>query len=145
MSRDARLFSEQSGYTVELFCDYSQWWRYNLYVVVIGYDHNGERVCYRNLVDRVYDIAEVGVTRSAPADYDPLRPVKLESGPCAYADVYLYVVPNTFPDSEFIKDSPAFNLVLQVSAGGRVLERSEHQVNQWGGLTVVAHRIDQGE
>lgn len=127
-------------YKVELSCDYAQWWRYNVYIMVAEFDAEGNRLGISNLSDHIYD-AECDVSRSAPEGYDPVRPIAIESTPCAYIEVYAYIVANTFPESTVIKDNPPFDITLSASADGKPLEQTVFSVNQWGGLTIVAHRV----
>lgn len=135
------MFSDGIRYEVELLCRYPEWWRFNLYMIVVGYDATGNRVFFDNYTDRVYELEFNTQRTGAPAGYDPARPVKIVSNPCDHVEVYVYVVTNTFPDSTAIKDSPPFTAVLRVTpAGGRPQERS-YEVNQWGGLTIVAERF----
>lgn len=122
-------------------CEYPEWWRFNIYIIVAGYDIAGNRVSFDNFTDKVYEIGFGTDRRQPPVDYNPLRPVGLAVGPCEYVEVYVYVVVNTFPDSAAIKDSPPFEAVLKVMPeGGEAQERS-YDVNQWGGLTVVAEKF----
>ncbi|MDL2320634.1 hypothetical protein LJC45_05840 [Alistipes sp. OttesenSCG-928-B03] len=126
---------------VELLCDYPEWWRYNVYIMAVGFDADGENAVFTNLIDKVYDAAYGGAPRTMPADYKTPRVISLTTAPCAYADIYVYVVANTFPASEVIGDSPSFDAELRVSADGTCIDQSTWEVNQWGGLTIVARRV----
>lgn len=128
-------------YKVELLCDYPEWWRYNLFVMVVGLDESGNVVAFNNFSDRVYDAEYGSEGRGAPEGYNNEGRVAVESDPCDHVEIYVYVVANTFPASAAIKDSPPFEVVLRVSAAGKVLEEKPYEVNQWGGLTVVAHSV----
>ena len=128
-------------YEVEISSSYPQWWRYNLYVMVVGFNAAGEQVGYKSQTDRVYDVSDAAGVRRAPVGYDAHRLLKVESVECEYVEIYLYAVTNTFPDSELIKDSPSFSARMRVSVAGRMVEEKDYVVNQWGGLTVVAHRV----
>lgn len=134
---------ELTVYSAELLCDFPDWWRFNIYMMIVGYDREGTQIGFDNLTDRVFDM-EFGGTdkRKAPENYDAQRPLFLKSSPCDYAEIYVYAVTNTFPESEIIKDSPPFKVELRVRAGDRLLESRHYEVNQWGGLTIVAHRAD---
>ena len=134
------MVKEATKYCVELLCDYPQWWRYNIFMMAVGYDRDGNTVSFNNLIDKVYDADYGSGVRTEPAGYPTPRTARLESDPCAYADLYVYVVANTFPLSAAIADSPPFEAVLRISGGGLIEER-RCEVNQWGGLTVVAHRV----
>lgn len=130
----------QFVYEVELLCDHPQWWRFNVYIMIAGYDDSGNRSTFNNLIDRVYD-PQYTASRQASEGYDATRILKLASDPCAWAEAYVYVVANTFPDSPVIKESRPFPLTMKVSAAGKTIEEVPCEVNPWGGLTIVAHRM----
>lgn len=129
---------------VELVCGYPQWWRFNLYMMVVSCDSQGNTLSFKNFTDRVYDV-EYGARRESPKGYDPsARKAMIESDPCHHIEVYVYAVTNTFPDSESIKDSPPFDATLSVSADGVLIAREDYEVNQWGGLTIAGRRFPAG-
>lgn len=132
----------KTRYRIELLCDYPEWWRYNVYIMAVGFDQNGGLGTFNNLVDKVYDVNFNTQTRSRPADYKSPRIIELTTQECAFVEIYVYVVTNTFPTSEVIGDSPSFTATLRVSANNMVLDQTPYTVNQWGGLTIVAHHVD---
>lgn len=131
----------ETKYKVELLCDYPEWWRYNVYMMVVGFDSEGNNAVFNNLIDKIYDANYRGDLREAPADYTISRDISLITSECAYVEIYIYVVANTFPQSDVISDSPSFDARLRVSAEGRVLKDKIYEVNQWGGLTIVAEKV----
>lgn len=134
--------SNTTPYRIELLCDYSDWWRYNIYIMSVGFNRNNDRVAFNELIDRVYELDYDDSSRNAPKDYKEARKLCLTTDPADYIDVYLYAVTNTFPQSTQIKDSPPFTVTLRVTANDKVVDETHFEVNQWGGLTVVAHRVD---
>lgn len=136
---------EKIKYKVELLCDYPEWWRYNVYMMVVGFDREGNNAVFNNFVDKVYDANYGGDPREMPDDYVTPRDISLITDECAYIEIYIYVVANTFPQSDIISDSPSFDAILSVSAEGRVLKEKAYEVNQWGGLTIVAEKVDAAE
>lgn len=132
----------KNRYTIELLCDYPQWWRYNIYIMAVGFDGDGVGTTFNNFVDKVYDTGYVGAPRSAPEGFSMPRAVKFETDECAFIDLYIYIVANTFPSTNRIGDWPPFPVTLRVSAGGIPVEIATYEVNQWGGLTVAGHRVD---
>lgn len=110
-------------------------------MIVAGYDNTGNRVSFDNYVDRVYELEFGTGRRTAPEDYNKKRPVKIISELCLYIEVYIYIVVNTFPDSEMIKDSPPFKATLKVTPQGGKPEERSYEVNQWGGMTVTAEKF----
>ena len=136
------MAAKRTNYKIEILCDYPEWWRYNVYVMAVGYGVEGERVSFNELVDRVQELSYGDSPSQPPADYSKERKLVLTTDPCSAVEIYLYAVTNTFPQSTEIKESPPFPVTLQVSVDESVVESVDYEVNQWGGLTVVAHRVD---
>jgi hypothetical protein len=130
-------------YHVELLCDYPEWWRYNVYVMAVGFPRAGGAGTFNNLVDKVCDANHGAVPRTRPPEgYTTPRRIALTTAPCAYIDLYLYVVANTFPATDVVGQWPPFPVTLVTTASGMPVDRLTCEVNQWGGLTLVAHRVD---
>lgn len=134
--------SAETKYDVELSCNVHDWWRFNIFIIVVGYDEHGEKISFNDLSERIYELEYGGPVREAPVGYDDNRIVRLSSGECRYADIYIYAVANTLPASELIKDTLPFPAQLKVTAGGKTIIDREYSVNPWGGLTIVALRAD---
>ncbi len=100
------------------------------------FDAEGRISDYLTLTDKIYEPGDGTEVREAPPDYDPARPLVLETTPCDHADIYVYVTANTFPVSAAIRDSPPFEIELAVSHDGNQPKVHPCNVNQWGGLTV---------
>lgn len=133
-------------YKVSLSCTDHDWWRFNVFMIVVGYDDAGEKVSFDDYTERIYDLEYgTGAVRTAPEGYVDNRVSTLSSGECAYAEIYAYAVANTLPASEMIKDTPAFPARLTVEAGGKTVLDRDYTVNPWGGLTIVALRADARE
>lgn len=130
-------------YKVEIKCAYSQWWRYNIFMTVVGRDNEGAQLSYSNLVNRVYDIGDGSEIRTAPQDYNNARPLSVTVDSCDYIDVYLYIIANTFPESLVIRDSPSFPIEVVVKRDSMVIERTTIDVNQWGGSTLIGRKYGQ--
>lgn len=105
-------------------------------MTVACYDADGKIADYLTLTDKVYEPGDGTEVRRAPESYDPARPLAIETPPCDRADVYVYVIANTFPASEVIKESPPFEIEVLTSAGGEKPSTTLYRVNQWGGLTL---------
>lgn len=127
---------ELKRYRIELECDYEEWWRYNLYISAACYNADGGIADYVNLSDKVYDIGSGIESRTRPAGYARGAKVTLETPPCVRAEFFLYAVANTFPHSDIIRNSPPFSAAVACYTDGRLTERTEYAVNQWGGLTL---------
>ena len=128
--------SNNKVFKAEVKCSYPEWWRYNVFMTAACFDA-GDRISdYLTLTDKVYEPGDGSEVRTSPAGYDPVRPLVLQTPPCDHADVYVYVIANTFPVSASIKDSPPFEIELLASAGGGRPGTTVYKVNQWGGLTL---------
>ncbi len=130
----------KTRYSIELLCDYPEWWRYNVYIMAVGFGEPGGSGTFNNFVDKV---AETGSQlRAAPEGYPSPRVIRLDTQECEFVDIYVYVVANSFPATDAISDWPPFPVTLRVAANGIPVEEKTYEVNQWGGLTVVAHRVN---
>ena len=125
---------------IELLCDYPQWWRYNVYVMVVGFEQEGGEATFDHLVDEVWP-AGSGEHSAPPDGYPSPRRIALKTRPCKFADLYIYIVANTFPATDSVRDWPPFAAELRVSADGKPIERITLGVDQLGGLTVAGHRV----
>lgn len=133
---------DMTKYEVEFSCSDRDFWRFNLFMIVVGYDESGERVSFEDYTERIYEL-EYGVeVRLPPPGYDTNRRVGIISGKCAYVEIYIYAVANTLPASEVIRDTPSFPARLTVIAGQETVIDKEYTVNPWGGLTIVAEKAD---
>jgi hypothetical protein len=115
---------------------FPEWWRYNVFMTVACYDSVGQIVDYLTITDKVYEPGDGTEIRTVPTDYNPVRPLALETPPCDHAELFVYVIANTFPTSQVIKDSPPFEIEVWTSAGGEKPRSTSYLVNQWGGLTL---------
>lgn len=134
----------RNRFTIELLCDYPDWWRYNIYIMAVGSDDETGTLnrTFNNFVDKVCETNHSGQPRSAPEGFAMPRVVKFETQECAYLDLYIYIVANTFPPTDRIGEWPPFPVTLRVSTGGIPVEIHTYEVNQWGGLTVAGYRVD---
>jgi hypothetical protein len=128
--------AKEKIFRAEVRCAFPEWWRYNVFMTVACYDTGGGIVDYLSLTDKVYETGDGTEIRLAPNDYNPLRPLVLETPPCDHAELFVYVIANTFPSSTVIKDSPPFEIEVLTSAGGEKPVTTIYPVNQWGGLTL---------
>ncbi len=124
-----------NAYKAEVKCAYPEWWRYNVFMTAACFDADGRISDYLTLTDKTWEPGDGSEVRQAPAGYDTSRPLVLETPPCDHADIYVYVIANTFPVSAAIKDSPPFEIELLTSTDGGRPETNMYKVNQWGGLT----------
>lgn len=107
-----------------------------MYMTAACFDADGKIADYLTLADKVWEPGDGTEVRQAPSGYNPSRPLLLETPPCDHADVYVYVIANTFPVSAVIKESPPFEIELLTSADGGELRTTTYKINQWGGISV---------
>ncbi len=136
------MLSDKIKYEVGFSCSDPDFWRFNVFMIVVGYDGAGGRVSFDDFTERVYELEYGGEARTLPPGYDNNRTASLVSGRCAYVEIYVYAVANTLPASELIRDTPSFPARLKVMAGNTVVFDREYTVNPYGGLTIVAQRAD---
>ncbi|MCL2560761.1 MAG: hypothetical protein FWE10_00350 [Rikenellaceae bacterium] len=132
----------KTKYTVELLCDYPEWWRYNVYIMAVGFDEEGGAATFNNLTDKVYETGGTARHAAPPDDYAMPRILRIETQECAFADIYIYVVANAFPATAVIGEWPPFPVELRVSTDGTAVSEHVYEVNQWGGLTVAGLRVE---
>ena len=130
----------QTSYEIELLCESPLWWRFNVYIMVAGYDAGGNVAAFNSIRDHVYDVDLSAQGRTAPSGAGT-RKLRVVTDPIYYGHLYIYAVANTLPDSRDIKDTPPFPAELQISSEGKILKREELSVNQLGGLTISAYPI----
>lgn len=119
-----------SPYTISIECDYREFWRYNLALSgeVLA---RGRRVGYIAYSD---DVAAVGSElRAAPAGYSRPRRTVVEGASGDALTLYIYIVPNTLPESRVVADSAPFELDVSISHGDRVVYNRRLLINQWSG------------
>lgn len=136
------MVTDKYKYEVEFSCSEHDFWRFNLFIMVVGYNADGERVSFDDFTDRIYELEYGGEERTAPPGYEDRRSARIITGACAYAEIYVYAVANTLPASVIIKDTPAFPARLKVTTDKLTVLEHEYTVNPWGGLTIVALRAD---
>lgn len=136
--------SDKIKYEIEFSCTAHDFWRFNVFMIVVGYNQAGDRISFEDFSERIYEL-EYGDVRTSPPGYNNNRTARITTGECAYAEVYVYAVANTLPASEVIKDTPSFPARLRVAANNEEVFNKEYTVNPWGGLTIVAQRVNMSE
>lgn len=126
--------AKQELIKIDIKSGYEQWWRYNVYVSAASF-RNGERITYRSLTDIVYPLEGGDEVRLCPANYNPQRPIHLEVEAGDSLELFAYVIPNTMPADDAIRQSPPFKMKLKVK-GAYINHSEEFSVNQWGGVSV---------
>lgn len=126
--------AKQNKITIEIKCGFEQWWRYNVYISAASF-RDEQRVEYRSLTDTVYPIGRGDEIRPCPEEYNPKRPLRLEVEEGDSLELFIYVIPNTMPSAEAIRQSPPFKMRVGVK-GSAINHNEEFHVNQWGGVSI---------
>ncbi len=120
--------------TVEILCDFGGWWRYNVMMTCGCFDAAGAGTAFRSCDDGV---APVGSNlASMPDGIDPQRRVVMELPECSRIRLFTYIIPHTLPDVRFIEEAPSFKLTLRILCGRKVLQSTDHRINQWSGASI---------
>ena len=123
------------SYSVELNSSFAELWRYNIAIVVAGFDADGEQL---EVKSKQSHIADVGANlKGAPEGYSRRRSLSVETSPCESVEVLIYIIPHTLPSVKDIADAEQFNIHIKVSKGGQTLHDAKHLVNQWAGDSVT--------
>ena len=130
----------EKQYKIKISSDYDEWWRYNIFLTIVGYDTQEQVISYKSITDRPYEINGTDEVRTNPLESE--RIVELESTDLvARAEIYLYVITNTYPQTTTIREWPPFDMTLQIEINSTIVEQSKHEVNQWGGTTLIAYKL----
>lgn len=128
------------NFQIALQCTSPDWWRYNVFLTLVGYDAAGEQVDYAARTEHVFDVwGEQG--RVAPADWMRGAELGVE---CRgeRATAWVYAIPNTLPAERSVAASPDFEVVVVARRDGTELFRKRYRVNPWGGLSIVELKIE---
>ena len=126
--------AKNSTIRITIESGYDQWWRYNVYVSAATFA-DGERVDYRSVCDVVYPLGNGSEVRLRPEGWNPARPIVLEIDAAQSLELFAYVIPNTMPIDNSIRQSPPFPIRLKINGAGLNISE-DHKVNQWGGLSL---------
>lgn len=121
-------------FTVEIRSRSDQWWRYNAAMMCGAFDQSGNRVGFSSVESRVADMGEE--LKMPPAGVDMQRKLSLETVPCDWIVLYIYVIPHTLPRDNEIGGHPPFPLQVKVAYGGEAVLDREYAINQWGGASI---------
>lgn len=127
-------------YRVELWSDFEELYRYNLFISCAGYDSEGEQI-YVEGCEKIFkeEIVLSDEPFDVPDDFVVGERLFLES-PSRGVDrltVIVDVVANTLPEDRCIANSPPFALSVRVCCDDQQIATTSHQINQWGGANVV--------
>lgn len=127
-------------YKIKITSNYEEWWRYNIFLTVVGYDESESIAFYKSMTDRPYEISDDDEPRSNPFGDERIIELDCEGSVCR-VELYLYVIMNTSPQTTIIREWPPFKMDLNVEMNGSTVEQSEHEVNQWGGTTLIGYKL----
>ena len=87
------------------------------------------------ITDTVYPLGRGDEVRPCPEDYNPKRPLHLEIEEGESLELFIYVIPNTMPFADAIRQSPPFKMRVAVK-GSVIAHNEDFFVNQWGGASI---------
>lgn len=123
------------SFSVALNSSFAELWRYNIAVVVAGFDADGEQLEVKSAQSH---IADVGANlKVAPEGYNRHRSLSVVSVPCESVEVLIYIIPHTLPSAKDIADAKPFNIHVTVSRSERSIHDAQHSVNQWSGDSIT--------
>lgn len=107
------------------------WWHFNLFASLVCYDKAGEVLSFVNAIDN----------DSRQSERKARPPMNFSSNPCDHIELYFYAVPASLPSSRVVRDTTPFGAQIVISASGKVIKTIPCEVNQYGGVTIVAERV----
>lgn len=121
-------------YEIELRCDHPERWRYNIELLCVTFDAQGEQVSYATTSSRV---AEPGAAlRCAPTGVEIATRLILTAPTAASAEVLLYAIPHSLPQDRTIDHTKPQLWTLTIRQGDRQIACESVTVNPWGGASV---------
>ncbi len=121
-------------FQISVKSNFAELWRYNIVVMCGAFNDAGEQITTTSAQSV---IATVGDNlKSAPAEAEGSRDVKVTSVPCDNIKAYIYLMPHTLPSARTPEDTPTFGVRVKVKADDEVLYNVVHKVNQWSGATI---------
>ena len=122
----------EASFKVTLGSGFEHWERFDLFLTVVGYTPDGKVANYQSSTSRQGN----GTTGEQPDGT-----IIVSTQPCAYIEIFAYVIANAFPETENIREAPPFEARLTVHRDNDLVESSRHEVNQWGGMTIGGYRL----
>ena len=126
--------TDNKGYTIAVSSRFEGWWRYNAALMCGCFDAEERRIDFASSESHVADVGTSSRIRPAgiPAD----RAVTLVARPCDHLILYVYIVPHTLPENNYIDASRPFDVDLQISFAGKKLRTERLRINQWSGASI---------
>lgn len=124
----------EKGFRIEVTSSYPEFWRYNVALMCGCFDSEGRKTGFASVEDTV---SAVGSNLTAPPEgYDPQRTTVLETPPCEYIVLYLYIIPHTLPTGRDISETTPFPLRLRTVSPDQTRSETEFKINQWSGTSL---------
>ncbi len=121
-------------FRVDITSPFDEFWRYNIQLMGVGYNHAGEQIFVESTEDIVAQVGE-GVEQK-PKSYPENRAVAMELPSAASIRLLIYFVPHILPKSQAISDAPPFDINIEVSQRGGLIYSEIHKINQWAGASL---------
>lgn len=121
----------KEGFSIELECSDSEWWRYNVVFTCGLFDREDRRMGFATAEDKVVEVG--GEVRDAMKR--KARKIVCRTEVCHHVLAYLYIIPHTLPEDEEIHNDP-FEIELKISHAGEEVGRRTYSVNRWSGASL---------
>lgn len=118
-------------FDIEISSADNLWWHFNLFASLICYDKAGEVLSFVNAID---NDSQPGKRKVRPV-------MTFSSNPCDHIELYFYAVPAVLPSSRVVRDTIPFEATVVISSVGKAVRTIPCEVNQYGGVTIVAERV----
>ena len=110
-------------YRLEAGSENGAWAKMKIYLSLASYDENG---------------TQTGLSSSEFPGGEPGKPSTLETQtPAAYVTISIYAVPETYPVSSSVGDSPEFKMTYRVFRDDQTIADTDIPVNPWGGVQLI--------
>lgn len=125
-------------YRIEIWSDFAELYRYNLFITSVGYDSQGEQI-YVEGCEKIHctEFTSGLKAQQIPSGFVVGESFSLEVREAEALQLIVDVVTNTLPADARIENSPPFEIDLKVSHKTKVIHTSKHRVNQWGGANII--------
>lgn len=119
-------------YRLLLTTSYAESWRYNILVTLSLQNSEGEQVGYCSTEDSPLPIDSN--CDEAPQGWSRRRTVSLDFEPCEKVRFYIYLLPNSIPQSVTLAgEQTTFPLQVKIESGDKTLFNDKIEVNRFGG------------
>lgn len=118
--------------TLTLTTSYAENWRYNILVTLSIQNSEGEQVGFHSIEDSPLPLGNQN--QSAPEGFLRQRRVEVEFEPCDKIRLYVYILPNSLPETTTLKGiKTTFPLQVKIACPEKVYLSEKWEINRFGG------------